>query len=214
MSMQIGIIGATGTAGSAVTAEALRRGHEVTALVRDADRARDLGDVEAHVVDALTMTSDDIVGLDVVVNAFGVAPQQVAQHLEVTENLITLARELGPNSPRLVFILGAGSLTHRGGLFLEEIRKVPGSEHWIAIPENQLAQLEYLRGVDDVSWTGVSPQAQFAPGEATAPKLGVDEILLAADGDSHTSTGTMAVAILDEIESPAHCGMRFTVSDA
>ncbi|AGS35975.1 NADH-flavin reductase [Corynebacterium maris DSM 45190] len=214
MSMQIGIIGATGKAGSAVTAEALGRGHDVTALVRDAERARDLGDVEVHVIDALTMTSDDVVGLDAVVNAFGVAPAHAGQHLEVTENLIALARELGPNSPRLIFILGAGSLTHRGGLFLEEIRKVPGSEHWIAIPENQLAQLEYLRGVDDVDWTGVSPQAQFSPGEATAPKLGMDEILLAADGDSHTSTGTMAAAILDEIESPAHRGRRFTVSDA
>lgn len=214
MSMQIGIIGATGKAGSAVTAEALRRGHEVTALVRDAERARELGEVEVHVIDALTLTSDDVVGLDVVVNAFGVAPAQAGQHLEVTENLIAVARELGPNSPRLVFILGAGSLTYRGGLFLEEIRKVPGSEHWIAVPENQLAQLEYLRGVAEVDWTGASPQAQFSPGEATASKLGEDEILLAADGDSHTSTGTMAVALLDEIESPAHRGRRFTVSDA
>ncbi|MDR7330547.1 NAD(P)-dependent oxidoreductase [Corynebacterium guangdongense] len=214
MTQKIGIIGATGKAGSAVTAEALRRGHQVTALVRDAEKARALGDVEVHVVDALRLTSDDIVGLDALVNAFGTAPEQAEQHIEVTRNLIEAARELGPNSPRLLFILGAGSLrTAEGGLFVEEIRWMPGAEHWISIPENQLKQLDYLRGVEDVDWVGVSPQSLFVEGAATEPVLGVDEIILAADGESHTTTGTMAVALLDEIEDQRHSRTRFTVSD-
>lgn len=148
------------------------------------------------------------------VNAFGTAPEEAEQHIEVTRNLIELARELGPNSPRLLFILGAGSLTSAdGGLFVEEIRRMPGAEHWISIPENQLRQLEYLRTVKDVEWVGVSPQATFLEGEATEPVLGADEIILAADGESHTTTGTMAVALLDEIERRRHKNTRFTVSD-
>jgi putative NADH-flavin reductase len=40
--MKIGIIGAIGNAGRAIYAEAISRGHDVTALVRDPDRAREL----------------------------------------------------------------------------------------------------------------------------------------------------------------------------
>lgn len=213
--MKIGILGATGKAGSAVAKEARKRAHHVAALVRDEDRAKDmLGDVEVRVVDALTVTSHDIMGLDVVVDAFGTSPDQAEQHLTVTEKLVEAARELGQNAPRLIFILGAGSLTHEGDLFIEQLRQVPGSENWIAIPENQLKQLEYLRTVEDVEWVGVSPQAQFSDGSATEVVLGADEIITAADGESHTTTGTMALGILDEIEQPQHSKTRFTVSDA
>lgn len=38
--MKIGIIGATGKAGSKITQEALNRGHQVTVLVRNADKAK------------------------------------------------------------------------------------------------------------------------------------------------------------------------------
>lgn len=212
--LHIGILGATGKAGSDLTREALRRDHRVTAVVRDADRVGELGDPQIIERDVFDLRAEDLTGLDVVVNAVGFTPDQAHRHLTLSEHLISLARELGTEAPRLIFILGAGSLTGPKGLFLKEIRQVPGAEHWIAIPENQLKQLEYLRSIDDVEWTGVSPQAEFAPGPATAPKLGRDEILPAADGTSRTSTGTMAVAVLDEIETPAHRGVRFTVSDA
>jgi putative NADH-flavin reductase len=44
--------------------------------------------------------------------------------------------------------------------------------------------------------------------------LGRDELLIAPDGSSQVTTGTMAVAILDEIEHPTHQRERFTVRDA
>ena len=78
-------------------------------------------------------------------------------------------------------------------------------------PENQLLELEYLRSVTDIDWVGISPSAQFEPGEARGVVLGADDLLVAGDGTSHTTTGTMAVAILDEIEQPAHHRKRFTV---
>ena len=40
--MKITILGATGNAGSRVVAEALSRGHEVTAVVRNSTRSNDL----------------------------------------------------------------------------------------------------------------------------------------------------------------------------
>ncbi|MDI3330317.1 MAG: NAD(P)H-binding protein [Micrococcus sp.] len=216
--MRIGIIGATGKAGRDVYREAVDRGADAVALVRDAARAQEVLGAGVDVVekDAFALTAEDLAGFDAVVNAFGTAPDDAHLHLDLSRRLVEAAPSSAEDSPRLVFILGAGSLTNpaTGELAIEDIRKVPGSEHWINIPAQQLKQLEYLRTVDSADWVGVSPQMMFAPGEATAPKLGRDEIMTAADGESRTSTGTMAVAILDEVQSPAHRNTRFTVSDA
>lgn len=216
--MKIGIIGATGKAGQDIYREAVQRGEEAVALVRDAAKARELLGAETVVVekDAFELTAEDLAGFHAVVNAFAVAPDEAHRHLDLSRQLVETAPSSAEDSPRLVFILGAGSLTNpaTGELAIEDIRKAPGSEAWINIPAQQLKQLEYLRTVDTADWVGVSPQMIFAPGEATTPKLGRDELLTAADGESHTTTGTMAAAILDELQSPAHRSTRFTVSDS
>jgi uncharacterized protein len=213
--MKIGIIGATGNAGRALIAEATKRGHAATAVVRNAAKAAEVLGTEVPVLerDAFDLDAADLGSFDAIVNAFGTAPDQAHQHVELARTLVERSR--GEGAPRLVFILGAGSLTtgEDGHLFVEDIRQMPGAEAWISIPENQLKELEFLRTVTDVDWVGVSPSALFAPGEATEPVLGTDELLVAGDGQSHTTTGTMAVAILDELENPAHRQTRFTVSD-
>ncbi len=216
--MKIGIIGATGKAGRDIYREAVRRGEEAVAIVRDAARADEVLGAGAAVVvkDAFELTAADLAGFDAVVDAVGFAPDEADRHLDVTRRLVEAAPSSAEDSPRLVFILGAGSLTNpaTGELAIEVIRTIPGAEAWINIPAQQLRQLEYLRTVDAADWVGVSPQMVFAPGEPTTPKLGTDELLIAADGESHTTTGTMAVAVLDELQSPAHRNTRFTVSDA
>jgi uncharacterized protein len=216
--MRIGIIGATGKAGQDVYREAVDRGAEAVALVRDAAKAQAVLGTGVDVVekDAFELTAEDLTGFDAVVNAFGTAPEDAHRHLDLSRRLVEAAPSSAEDSPRLVFILGAGSLTNpaTGELAIEDIRKVPGAEAWINIPAQQLRQLDYLRTVDSADWVGVSPQMMFAPGPATAPRLGRDEVMTAADGESRTSTGTMAVAILDELQAPAHLNTRFTVSDA
>lgn len=216
--MRIGIIGATGMAGREIYREAARRGEDVVAFVRDGARARDLLGADVQVVekDAFDLTAEDLSGFDAVVNAFAAAPSEASRHIDLSRRLVEAAPSTAEGSPRLVFILGAGSLTNTatGELGIDLIRQIPDSEAWIEIPAQQLKQLEYLRTVDTAEWVGVSPQMMFVPGEATTPKLGRDEILTAADGESHTSAGTMAVAVLDELQSPKHRNTRFTVSDA
>lgn len=213
--MKIGIIGATGKAGSAVYEQAVSRGHETVAIVRDAAKAKEMlgDDVDVLERDAFAITTEDLAGLDAVVNAFGTAPDLAHQHIELAQQLVATAQG---TQTRMVFILGAGSL--KAGedehLFVEDIRQMPGAEAWLSIPENQLKELEYLRTVDGVDWVGASPSAVFDPGPATTPVIGGEHLLVASDGQSHTTTGTMAVALLDEIENPQHRNTRFTVGDA
>lgn len=176
--MKIAIIGATGNAGRARYAEAVTRGHEVTAMVREPDGARAL--LGSHVAvlakDAFGLVSDDLRGFDVVVDAFSTAPAQAYRHLDLAARLVSLLRDT--QTPRLVFILGAGSLTtgEDQHLLVEDLRHSPGAQAWIATPENQLKELRFLEGVDNVNWVAVSPSQTFVPGDATGFVLGRDEL--------------------------------------
>lgn len=214
--MKIGIIGATGMAGSALFHEASKRKHEVTAIVRDKVKAlAQLGE-RTRVLerDAFDLTKEDLADFDVIINAFATEPAKAYRHTDLAAKLIAMFRET--EQPRLVFILGAGSLQTGDDkhLFVEDVRQAPGSEAWISIPENQLKELRFLREVDNVNWIGVSPSADFRPGENRGVVLGKDELLVSADGKSHTTAGTLAAALLDEIEKPQHKQERFTVGDA
>ncbi len=74
--MHIGVFGATGVIGSRVVAEAVSRGHRVSAWTRDASRAgQDTDAVQWSVADILDPKSVDgaIGGVDVVVSAINAA---------------------------------------------------------------------------------------------------------------------------------------------
>ncbi|KRK38295.1 NAD(P)-dependent oxidoreductase [Levilactobacillus parabrevis] len=214
--MKITIIGATGMAGSALVAEALKRGHSVTALARSAEKLAQLPaspNLTTKVQDAFALTSADFATADVIIDAFATAPSLAFQHIDLATSLIAKFRET--THPRLVFILGAGSLQTGDDhhLFVNDIAKDPNAASFLRIPQSQLKELNFLRDVDNVNWVGISPSANFHPGAATPFLLGDDELLVNANQESGTSTGTMAVAILDEIEQPQHHQTRFTVAD-
>jgi len=214
--MKIAIIGATGMAGSALVAESLKRGHSVTALARSAEKLAKLPanpNLTTKVQDAFALTPAELATADVVIDAFATAPSLAFQHVDLAASLVAKLRET--TQPRLVFILGAGSLQTGDDhhLFVEDIAKDPNAAAFLSVPQNQLKELNFLRDVDNVNWVGVSPAANFHPGDATPFLMGDDELLVNATQESGTSAGTMAVAILDEIEHPQHHQARFTVAD-
>lgn len=211
--MKIAIIGGAGRVGRAVYNEALRRGDEPTAVVRDLGRAEGvLGEFGVYLVkDALALTASDLASFDAVVVAFNTAPTKAAQHLELAKRLIEAGRQ--QPGPRLLFVLGAGSLRKGERLYLDELYETQGTSSWIACPEQQTRELAFLRTVQDVDWVGVSPSEELVVGPAQAPVLGVDDVLVGPGGASRVSTGTLAVAILDELHTPAHPRARFTVRD-
>lgn len=73
--MKIGIIGASGKAGNEILKEAKTRGHEVTAIVRNASKVQEQ-DIAILEKDVFELTAEDIKPFDAVVNAFGAAPGQ------------------------------------------------------------------------------------------------------------------------------------------
>lgn len=69
-----------------------------------------------------------------------------------------------------------------------------------------------LRDKDGLDWTMLSPSAVIAPGERTGRfRLGRDQLMRNAAGESRISVEDCAVAFVDELETPAHRRQRFTV---
>ncbi|MBC7632385.1 NAD(P)-dependent oxidoreductase [Aeromicrobium sp.] len=198
--MQIAVIGAAGNVGSRVVAEALRRGHRVTPLSRD--------DVDATDTNAV---ADLIAGHDVAVGATRPVPGDEQSALVATRSLLDAHAAAGV---RFVMVGGAGSLLVPGAgnrLVADDPRWVPPEIADLARTGND--QLTLCREHGRADWTYVTPSALMEPGLRTGSyRVGQDELLVDSTGRSYVSMEDIAVAVVDEIEQPAHRGQRFTVA--
>ena len=210
--MKIGIIGATNNVGQVIYREALSRGHEVTAVVRNRDKATEMfgRDTEMVVKDAMDLTADDLVVFDVVVDA--TSPQPGYLNLDLLTKLVSFFRE--KKAPRLIAIVDSSSLIDdQGEMQLAAVLKQYADAPWIQASSQQVHELQFLQWVDNVDWTVMTPQNEFVAGDKHPYRLGTDGVMTNPDGKSTVTFSTFASAMLDEIETPAHKHQRITVVD-
>ncbi|WP_030059377.1 MULTISPECIES: NAD(P)-dependent oxidoreductase [Streptomyces] len=210
--VSIAVIGANGTIGSAVVAEAAARGHEVVAVVRDPDRYRG-GAALVERADVLDPAGVARVaaGRDVLVSAVGGGdgPGHLALIEPAARSLVEGLRGLGGAAPRLIAVGGAGSLETAPGVRVWDTPGLP--EPVLQIMHAHGAALDYYRMVSDIRWTVLSPPAEIGPGERTGHyRTGLEQLLTDAEGRSRISVPDYAVALVDEVEQPEHIGERFT----
>ncbi|HEX8894868.1 MAG TPA: hypothetical protein VF783_16180, partial [Terriglobales bacterium] len=75
-----------------------------------------------------------------------------------------------------------------------------------------ISALDQLRKVPELEWSFLSPSAELKPGQRTGKfRLGNDQLLVDATGQSKISVQDYAVAMIDELERPTHVRQRFTV---
>ncbi|MGV3094877.1 MULTISPECIES: NAD(P)-dependent oxidoreductase [Staphylococcus] len=207
--MKIGIIGATGKVGTKVLQEATRRGHEVTAIVRNAAKLNH-SDVKVIEKDIFNLTTEDIKDLDVVVNAFGAPLGEEEAHVEAGRALIALLKDV---DTRAIIVGGAGSL------FVDEAQttRVVDTPDFPDVvkptAKGQGRNLQDLKDTEGITWTFVSPSAEFdAEGKRTGSYTsGKDQLLVNSQGNSYISYADYAIAIVDEAENADHINERFTV---
>ncbi|MFF3002815.1 NAD(P)-dependent oxidoreductase [Kitasatospora sp. NPDC057940] len=209
---RIAVIGANGTIGSAIVAEAAARGHEVTAVVRDPDHYRgEAAFVErADVLDP-AQVARVAAGQDVLVSAVGGGdgPGHLALIGPAARSLVEGLRSLGDAAPRLIAVGGAGSLETAPGVLVWDTPGLP--EPVLEIMHAHGAALDFYRAVSDVRWTVLSPAAEIGPGERTGRyRTGLEQLLTDAAGRSRISVPDYAVVLVDEVEQPEHIGERFT----
>ena len=204
--MKIAVYGATGNIGQRIVAEAARRGHEVSALSRTEGATPsgidwqhgDAADVEA--------VAKVAVEHDVVISAIGPALAADGE----PDAFVPAIRGLGDavGTARLAVVGGAGSLRGADGVRLVDSPAFPAAyRHGALLQAAALTALQASR--DDLDWVYLSPAPEIGPGERTGSyRLGQDE-----PAGAHVSYEDFAVALLDELERPAHRRARFTVAN-
>ena len=201
--MKIAVIGASGNAGSRITAELVRRGHSVTAIVRNPEKVAAQSGVTPVKGDV-----GDQAGLTRLLAGHDAAISSVRFLASDPLKLIAAARE--SKVGRYLVVGGAGSLEVAPGVRLVTTPTFPVA--YKAEAEAGAAFLDLLRAEKELNWTFLSPSALFAAGERTGKfRLGTDQLLTGADGKSSISFEDFAVALADEIERPAQIRQRFTV---
>jgi putative NADH-flavin reductase len=198
--MNVVLYGATGNSGQRILQELISRGHHVTAVARDTSK---LPSNVTSVQDDLSnvdKTASIISGADVVVSAYGPPPGDTDALLGVTERQIQAVRKAG--NPRLIVVGGAGLLEVAPGVSLIASGHLPADYLPIAISHQKALAL--LKN-SDVNWTYFSPAAYFIPGQRTGKfRLGTTNLVTDEKGDSRISFEDYAIALVDEIEKPAH----------
>ena len=201
--MKIAVIGASGNAGSRITAELARRGHAVTAI------ARNRGKIEAQAnVTAVAGDVMDQAGLAGLLAGHDAAVSSV--HFLDSDPVRLIGAAKDSKVGRYLVVGGAGSLEVAPGVRLVTTPGFPAA--YKAEAEKGGAFLDLLLAEKELNWTFLSPSALFTAGERTGKfRLGTDQLLTAKDGKSWISFEDFAVALADEIERPAHIRKRFTV---
>jgi uncharacterized protein len=201
--MKIAVVGASGNAGSRITAELARRGHSVTAIARNPEKIAAQANVTAKKGDVLDQAAlaQLLAGHDAAISSVHFLDSDPAKLIGAISD-----SKVG----RYLVVGGAGSLEVAPGVRLVTTPGFPAQ--YKAEAEKGALFLDLLRKEKELNWTFLSPSALFTAGERTGKfRLGTDQLLTAADGKSWISFEDFAVALADEIERPAHIRQRFTV---
>ena len=205
--MKLAVVCANGKAGKLIVEEAVKRGMDVTAVVRGENQT-----VAQHTLskDLFQLTKEDLAGFDVVVDAFGTwAPETLHLH---SESLKHLADILSGSNVRLLVVGGAGSLYINKEHTMQVMDAPDFPEMFKPLAQKQGKSLEELRARTDVKWTYISPAGDF---RADGPRTGEyilagEELTLNDKGESIISYADYAIAMVDEAEKGNHIQQRIS----
>ena len=211
---KITIFGGTGYVGSNVAKHAIARGHQVTAVSRNApdESISGVSYVNGTVTDR-ELVEQLVARSDVVFSC--ITPRGDLSESFV-EEMLTLAETCRRHGVRFGSAGGAGSLhVTEGGQLLMDTEGFPPM-----VRPGSVIMTEVLAGLrqspEDLDWFVISPAAGFRvgePGEATGKyRIGGDVLVTDSDGKSFISGSDLGLAVIDEIENHKHRRARFTVA--
>ena len=206
--MKIAVVCANGKAGRLIVDEALKRGLDVTAVVRGENKTK-----APHTLkkDILELKAEDLKGFDVVIDAFGAwTPETLSMH---STSLKVLCDALAGTNTRLLIVGGAGSLYVNPEHTMQLFQTPDFPEMFKPLAMAQSKALDELRKRDDVKWTFISPAGDFqAEGERTGKYiLAGEELTLNSKGESVISYADYAIAMIDEATKGNHIKQRISV---
>ena len=216
--MKVALIGASGFVGSHILQELLNRGHQVSAIVRHPEKIGinnpSLTAVKGNVFEVKEL-AELLKGHDAVISAYNPGwsnPNIYQEFLDGAQAVQQAVKESGVK--RYIVIGGAGSLFVAPGIQLIDTPQFPAE--W---KPGALAARDYLNIIQkekQLDWTFLSPAIEMHHGTAGTRKgtyrTGKDSPVFDENGRSVISVEDLSVAIVDELEKPAHIKERFTVA--
>ena len=209
------LIGATGFVGSAVLNELVSRGHKVTAVARNVEKVAksELVDVvkeDVANVDAIAKLAE---GKDAIISAYNPGwtnPDIATLISETYPKILSAAKKSGVE--RLLIVGGAGTLFCAPGLRVVDSGAIPEEIMGGVRPLGDF-YLNTLMNENEIDWVFFSPAGVFdQQGKKTGSyRLGKDDLIVDAEGNSHISVQDYADAMVNELEKPAHHKERFTI---
>lgn len=212
------LIGASGYVGKSILHELINRGHHVTAVVRHANKIS-LKHPELEVKEADVENVRNLVdicrGKDAVISAYNPGwnnPHIYEDTLRVYPLIVKAVKEAGVK--RLLIVGGAGSLFVKPGVRLVDSGLLPAE--WVPGSKSlAMFYLDTLTQEKDIDWAFFSPAGNLGnltTGVRTGKfRLGKDNLIVDANGDSFISVEDYAMAMVDELEQENHHRERFTI---
>ena len=206
--MKIAVLAANGKLGSLIVKEAVERGNDVTAIVREENKTVTKKSIKKDILD---LTENDLKDFDVVITAFGAWTEDTLPlHKTTVEHLSNI---LANKNTRLLVVGGAGSLYTDESLTTQLFTTPDFPADYLPIATNMAKGLEVLRKRNDVKWTYISPAAEFVydaerKGEY---QLAGEVFTVNAEGKSEISYADYAIAMVDEAEKGNHINQRISV---
>ena len=205
--MKVAIIGANGKSGSNLVQEALKQGHDVTAIVRNKEYKNDA--VKVVYKDVFELSKADLAGFDSVISAFAAwTPEAFPLHKKAAKHL---ADALIGTKTRLLVIGGAGTLyVDDKQTMVMDTPSFPAV--YMGVAKATAESFFELKGRTDVLWTYVSPAGEYDDQGARTGKyvLGGDNLILNSKNESYISYADLALAVIDELKNGAFVQKRFT----
>ena len=193
--MKIAVLCANGKAGKLIVGEAINKGLEVSAFVRDSTKARFDSKVCVVQKDIFTLESSDLQGFDVILDAFG-EWQNLSLHKAHMEHLVQI---LSGNSAKFLAVGGAGSLymDKEHSVMFMDTPDFP--QEYLPVARATAEAFDVIKVSKDINWVYVSPPAVFIP---DAPKSGKYKIIgeefeVNSKGESKISYADYAIAMIE-----------------
>lgn len=212
--MKIVLFGATGHIGRTILDEALHRGNEVTAVVRDPARVAthnpQLTVVKGDAADPASYAAA-LRGADAAIASLSARKEK--DHAAVARNAGILLDALAKAGvKRFAWVGGAGSLESAPGKRVIDDPNFPAA--WKPEAEAQGQALALFRASKaGIDWVYISPAAMIEDGARSGKyRIGGDQLLVDANGKSHITVPDYAAALLDRIEKNDKPRQRITVA--
>lgn len=215
--MSIVVFGASGNIGSNIRKEALSRGHRITAVTRSAklEPEANLTALNADLANESDV-ANIVAGHDAVISAYSpglrnYSAEDAAELIrKAHESLFAGVKRAGVK--RLIIVGGVGSLEASPGVDVVDSDFYPAGHRAHTLRNREILR-SLKRGEHDLDWSYVSPPLNIKAGDRTGSfRLGTDQLLRDANGDSRISEADFAIAILDALEQNKFIRQRFTVA--